>query len=246
MELLRICLSGQEFNEEAQIILDKVISEADRVDTSEFRTILLPFLKQLISVLRAQPTPLDEPRYQSLYQSVLSSYTKRCVGMRHSRPRDWRRAPVSCACGDCLLHNNFLQNPTERVGRFPMAKHRRQYLHNKLDNTGRTHVTERRGSPHTLVVTKTERAYEKDLAGWQKRVQEAHQQIMTLGNKNLEMLLGDRYEEIPSLFKPSCTKLEQRVFVERRESRPPRLLILRAMSRMLSFPAIQNVLLVYG
>ena len=51
------------------------------------------------------------------------------------------------------------------MGRFPLRKDRRQHLHGIID--GRkcdcTHVTERKGSPQTLVCTKTQASYERRL-----------------------------------------------------------------------------------
>ncbi|HYV36107.1 MAG TPA: hypothetical protein VE988_10415, partial [Gemmataceae bacterium] len=51
----------------------------------------------------------------------------------------------------------------ERVGRFPMNKQRRQHLHRQIDQhrCDCTHVTERKGSPQTLVCTKTQNSYER-------------------------------------------------------------------------------------
>jgi hypothetical protein len=57
----------------------------------------------------------------------------------------------------------FLRDPAARVGRFPLRKDRRQHLHRIID--GRqcdcTHVTERKGSPQTLVCTKTQASYQR-------------------------------------------------------------------------------------
>jgi hypothetical protein len=44
-----------------------------------------------------------------------------------------------------------------------MNKQRRQHLHRQIDQHGCdcTHVTERKGSPQTLVCTKTQNSYER-------------------------------------------------------------------------------------
>jgi hypothetical protein len=44
-----------------------------------------------------------------------------------------------------------------------VRKNRRQHLHQQIERHGldMTHVTERRGSPQTLVCTKTRRTYER-------------------------------------------------------------------------------------
>ncbi len=58
--------------------------------------------------------------------------------------------------------SGFLADPDNEQLRLPLAKRRRQHLHQIIDGNGcdLTHVTERRGSPHTLVCTKTIASYE--------------------------------------------------------------------------------------
>ena len=85
-------------------------------------------------------------------------------------PKDWaREADLGCKCADCRALAAFLRDPAARVGRFPLRKDRRQHLHGIID--GRqcdcTHVTERKGSPQTLVCTKTQASYERRLEQFQ-------------------------------------------------------------------------------
>jgi hypothetical protein len=56
----------------------------------------------------------------------------------------------------------FLADPDEAVHHFRVRKERRQHLHQIIDRHGcdLTHVTDRRGSPQTLVCTKTTASYE--------------------------------------------------------------------------------------
>ena len=78
-------------------------------------------------------------------------------------PTDYRRADkLSCKCQDCRALSAFLADPNRREARFPMAKERRRHLHGIIDSNrcDCTHVTEHRGSPHTLVCTKTTASYE--------------------------------------------------------------------------------------
>lgn len=74
------------------------------------------------------------------------------------KPADYRRdAKLTCNCRDCSELAKFLADPHQREARFPLAKPRRQHLHQAIDGNrcDCTHVTERRGSPFTLVCTKT-------------------------------------------------------------------------------------------
>src|SRR5262249_49850893 len=64
---------------------------------------------------------------------------------------------------DCRMLSRFLRDPEQRVGRFPLRKERRRHLHQQIDQhqCDCTHVTERKGSPQTLVCTKTQASYER-------------------------------------------------------------------------------------
>jgi hypothetical protein len=69
-----------------------------------------------------------------------------------------------------------LADPDEAVHRFRVRKDRRQHLHQIIDRhrCDLTHVTERRGSPQTLVCTKTTASYEAAC-----RVHERDQQFLS-------------------------------------------------------------------
>jgi len=56
----------------------------------------------------------------------------------------------------------FARDPEAQVGRFRVRQDRRQHLHQMIERHGldMTHVTERKGSPQTLVCTKTRRTYQ--------------------------------------------------------------------------------------
>ncbi|MEO5960923.1 MAG: hypothetical protein ABIR80_17585, partial [Opitutaceae bacterium] len=77
-------------------------------------------------------------------------------------PKDWRQeATLSCRCADCRELETFARNPAEREHRFRVRQDRRRHLHDAIGQHGleMTHVTERQGSPQTLVCTKDRRGY---------------------------------------------------------------------------------------
>jgi len=79
-------------------------------------------------------------------------------------PQDWRQeATLSCGCADCRELCAFAAHPSEQTHRFRVRKDRRQHLHRQIDahRLDMTHVTERKGSPQTLICTKTRRRYEQ-------------------------------------------------------------------------------------
>ena len=81
-----------------------------------------------------------------------------------AEPTTWAmKVPFSPCCADCTSLATFLSNPSQQVGRFKMAKMRRMHLHRRLDGHQMdcSHVTERIGSPQTLVITKTRTAVKR-------------------------------------------------------------------------------------
>jgi len=77
-------------------------------------------------------------------------------------PRDWRQnVKVSCRCADCRELEVFVRDPIAQVHRFRVRQDRRQHLHGQIQRDGldMTHVTERTGSPQTLVCTKDRRSF---------------------------------------------------------------------------------------
>ena len=82
---------------------------------------------------------------------------------REPKPFDGFQRPARwpCHCEDCAALARFLADPELEEARFPLAKRRRQHLHHMIDDyrLDCTHVTERRGSPQTLVCKKTNASY---------------------------------------------------------------------------------------
>jgi hypothetical protein len=89
-------------------------------------------------------------------------------------PKDWRQdVRIVCRCDDCRELQAFALDPATQTHRFRVRKERRQHLHQQIDRhrLDMTHVTERTGSPQTLVCSKTRatfkrqcRQYNEDLA----------------------------------------------------------------------------------
>lgn len=57
----------------------------------------------------------------------------------------------------------FVRDPLEQTHRFRVRMDRRQHLHQQIEKheLDVAHVTERKGSPQTLVCTKTRRTYQR-------------------------------------------------------------------------------------
>ena len=91
---------------------------------------------------------------------------REATAKRIEPPKDWaREATPGCNCEDCAALIRFLSDPILEVGRFQMGESRRQHLQEQMNRNSNdvTHVTERKGSPLTLVCTKTQGSYERKL-----------------------------------------------------------------------------------
>ena len=122
-------------------------------------SILVPALEQI----QAGESPFDSP--------VLAQLWRHCAGYFLARseqppapPLDWAQpVKIGCNCADCLELQAFIRDPMQREHRFRVRKDRRQHLHQQIDRArlDMTHITERKGSPQTLVCTKTRATYKR-------------------------------------------------------------------------------------
>jgi hypothetical protein len=132
-------------------------------DTAHYdlRAVVIPDVKSLYAQM--PQTAAGRQAAARLLQHCLTEL-RAATAQAPEPPKDWKReAKLGCKCEDCAALSRFLRDPVERVGRFPMNKQRRQHLHRQIDQHGCdcTHVTERKGSPQTLVCTKTQNSYER-------------------------------------------------------------------------------------
>jgi hypothetical protein len=79
-------------------------------------------------------------------------------------PMNWRQdVKPACNCEDCRALNVFAHDAKEQVGRFRVRQDRRQHLQDAIGqrDLDMTYVTDPKGSPQTLVCTKTRRTYQR-------------------------------------------------------------------------------------
>jgi len=121
--------------------------------------ILIPAVTKMHQWIDQEPGAIDY--YEQLHGHCvegLQALTARPV----EEPKDWaQHVTLGCQCPDCKELEQFLRDPQERVHRFAVRKERRQHLHEQIDRhrCDVDHVTERRGSPQTLVCTKNRASY---------------------------------------------------------------------------------------
>jgi hypothetical protein len=80
--------------------------------------------------------------------------------------------PLGCDCDLCGPLREFLTSRSRRSLEWPLAKEKRRHIHTRID-TGELpvrHETKRRGSPYTLVLTKTQELFERERAARHRAV----------------------------------------------------------------------------
>jgi hypothetical protein len=119
-------------------------------------------LLRAVEMCNAEPEWAAHPQLSRLWAYAADYYLRRSE-TAPTAPEDWmQEAQISCTCEDCRALVTFARDPLKQVHRFRVKKERRQHLHEKIDaaKLDMTHITDRKGSPQTLVCTKTRTTYE--------------------------------------------------------------------------------------
>jgi hypothetical protein len=134
-------------------------------------TLVAPAIERIWAGLR-QRTAGVNTSLQHLWTSAAEFILRRSEAPPQP-PSDWcLDVDLSCSCPDCGELQSFARDPAERVHRFRVKKERRRHLHNMIDRhrLDMTHVTERVGSPQTLVCTKDRRTFDRRMNQYQDEI----------------------------------------------------------------------------
>jgi 2OG-Fe(II) oxygenase superfamily len=139
----------------------------------------VPALKALL--------PWSQKQFGAVHPQLLSwlaSVRQRlesATARQPAAPVDWARpADVACTCPHCMQLKAFLADPANAVGRIPAREDIRQHL---IGMIGRhscdvKHALERKGSPYSLVLTKTTGSFERATQQFA-----AHRRLLTILDK---------------------------------------------------------------
>jgi hypothetical protein len=206
-ELFNECIKGS-WDDLLMTLSMKIAAQVGSIPPSEFQHLWLPFLHNLVEVLKGASIPLTTPRYRQLILAILETYIERYVGPEPPAGIDWAVPGVNCnsyncSYGDCSQLDAFLRSSIQSVARFQIGKKRRQHLHQLLDRARSpyTHTTDRSTYPETLVVTKV---IGKGLArnGWEARVKKAREALEGF-RSDLGTALKEDYDRIMRMVAPA-------------------------------------------
>src|SRR5260221_10539633 len=118
-------------------------------------TSLPPWLKQHIKA----PYPSLRTWLASCREKLETLTAKDPAAPKNAR----RAAKIDCTCDDCAELKRFLEDPSETVHRFRVRQDRRQHLADRIrsSHSDLDLVTDKRGSPQTLVCTKNWASFQK-------------------------------------------------------------------------------------
>lgn len=142
-----------------------------RLDTFSLVTVLVPGIEQLCSGAQKKNAVVDSS-VAHLWRGAAEFLLGRSE-VPPEPPTDWRlNVKLSCSCPDCQELQCFALDPRERVHRFRIKKERRRHLHRVIDTypLDMTHVTDRVGSPQTLVCTKDRRSFDRRMKQYQDEI----------------------------------------------------------------------------
>ena len=157
-------------------------------------TLVVPTIERLGAGSRKATTPFASS-VRHLWASAAEFLLARSEAPPQP-PSDWRfDVKLSCACPDCGELQAFARNPTERVRRFRVKKERRPHLHAAIDKhrLDMSHVTERLGSPQTLVCTKDRRTFDQRVKQYENEIA-AMRTLLRLADKSGDDALSRRME----------------------------------------------------
>jgi hypothetical protein len=129
----------------------------------------VPALKLLIPWSRKRFGSVYPP-LQMWFETVRSELEK-ATAQEPAPPSDWARpANVDCRCEFCTQINTFLADPSHDVGRIPASEINRRHVITKIEHhkCDVKHTLERKGSPYSLVFTKTTGSYDRAVKRYEK------------------------------------------------------------------------------
>ena len=134
-------------------------------------TLVVPAIERICAEQDHTPPAVD-PAIQHLWTSATEFLLRRSE-VPPQPPPDWRlHAEFSCKCAECRELQAFARDPDESVHRFRIRQERRSHVQNAIDQhrLDMTHVTDRVGSPQTLVCTKDRRTFKTRMKEYQNEI----------------------------------------------------------------------------
>lgn len=143
---------------------------------------------------------------RTIVTTAIEHLIKQFVAKEPQAPQTWAQPIRGCGsryCADCTSVNEFLADPRQQIGRFPVAKMRRLHLHqnftDKMDKSYKV-ATLRGFNPNVWEITKNNDGYKQEHLQWKGRLDSATEYMDILGRSGrLKLFLEDAFDAMTSL-----------------------------------------------
>ena len=158
-------------------------------------TLVVPAIERICAEQDHTPPAVD-PAIQHLWTSATEFLLRRSE-VPPQPPPDWRlHAEFSCKCAECRELQAFARDPDESVHRFRIRQERRSHVQNAIDQhrLDMTHVTDRVGSPQTLVCTKDRRTFKARMKEYENEMAAMNTLVKLVPKSAAAVALSKRME----------------------------------------------------
>lgn len=95
-------------------IISKIEAASHKIEKTSFSHILFPFLRCSVKAALQD----NNGTYCNLFRTTIHVYIDRFVGVEPQQPQDWSKRCRGCDCGNCIILDNFLEDPHRKQIRF--------------------------------------------------------------------------------------------------------------------------------
>ena len=176
-----------------QVFLDSAWNTSGEV-IQKFDSIYTPLVPPLCGLLTEMNIDICTAPFNNFLHLLISHYLHHVLGSKGQTNLQLRK--INCFCSDCSALNEFILG-TEPQHSFHFIQKTKGHLESQLIGARDlvTYVPIRSGRSQYMVVKKIDPAI---LAArrWERRLQETKNLFSTIGMKNVEKIMGDRYADV--------------------------------------------------
>ncbi|KAI0863076.1 hypothetical protein F4860DRAFT_89773 [Xylaria cubensis] len=176
--------------EQRETFLKKITAEAKSITATNFESLWIPLLQNLLSDSEELKISLFDQSWQQFYQTVLESFLWTYVGKALPNPYPILK-PASCSCNECRERNRSFLDPTQRDRSFnrPNPSQRTPVFQVLPDN--RNDCTN--SSNFDNIISTVNPKLERDQFAREKRKVKAAKHLLAFDPEKLNIVLAGRY-----------------------------------------------------
>ncbi|KAF1999945.1 hypothetical protein P154DRAFT_535176 [Amniculicola lignicola CBS 123094] len=193
---------------EAQSLVQSGFPELSVVDGSLWRfwEAAVNLVEKLINILSKHDIRTVNETAAPWIKSTLLRLTLVLANRKPIQPPNWARATsIPCDCEPCRWLKHFLADPNQEAGRFTYVANIRTHLQRHLPSQDYKFEVDKRGSPQTLVIWKTNNAYNRLKQDWDRDRESYWGRVRRLRSSFTDAMLGEDITTYTSMGNASPT-----------------------------------------